>query len=157
MCCFDANGNVVPPDWTLFRLQFPQYEDPTAYPDALLDMYYDEVVCFVSCDGYNLRGPCRMMLMYLFVAHMMTLNAQAQRGKQGGFITSSTIDKVSVQKQAPPSANQFQWWLNQSPWGQQAATLLYLNTVGGDYIGGLPESAAFRRVGGLFIPGGRFF
>lgn len=151
MCC-DANGNPITPNWPLFRQQFPQYEDDTVYSDALLQMYWDEVLCFVSDKGYNLIGQCRLFLLNLFVAHMLTLNAQAQRGKQGGFITSSTIDKVSVQKVAPPSANQFQWWLNQTPWGQQAATMLYMATVGGDYIGGLPEQAAFRRVGGVFAP-----
>ena len=155
MCC-DANGNPIVPNWPLFRQQFPQFEDPNLYPDALLDMYWDEVICFVSDHGYQLVGKCRLFLLNLFVAHMLTLNAMAQRGKQGGFITSATIDKVSVQKQAPPSPNQFQWWLNQTPWGQQAAALLYLSTVGGDYIGGLPEAAAFRRVGGVFAPSAIF-
>lgn len=154
MCC-DANGNPIVPDWTVFRAMYPQFADVTKYPDALLDMYWDEVTCFVAIDGYNLIGRCRLLLLYLFVAHMMTISAQASKGKQGGFVTSSTIDKVSVSKTAPPSPDMFSWWLGQTPYGQQVVAMLEIYTVGGDYVGGSNEMGGFRRHDGVFLPAGR--
>lgn len=152
MCC-DAQGNKILPDWVTFRAQFPQYADPAKYPDTVLQMYWDEVTCFVSDENYGyLIGNCRLFLINLFVAHMMQLTMSQQRGKQGGFITSSTIDKVSVQKQAPPSPNQFSWWLNQTPYGAQALALLEASVVGGDLFGGSGELGGFRRSGGRFTP-----
>ena len=154
-CICDSSGNPILPDWTTYRLRFPQFADPTKYPDALLDMYWEEVTCFVSDANYgNIIGDCRLFLLQLLVAHMMTISAQAQAGKQGGFITSSTIDKVSVTRTAPPSPDMFSWWLGQTAYGQQVLTLLQIAVAGGDYVGGLGETAAFRRVGGIFFPGG---
>lgn len=156
MCC-SPSGIPIQPDFATFRLRFPQFADTTKYPDALLQMYWDEVTCFVSDANYgNIIGDCRLFLLQLFQAHMMILGQQAQMGKQGGFITSTTIDKVSVQKTAPPSADMFQWWLGQTPYGQQALTMMEIATAGGDYYGGLGETAGFRRVGGVFSPRGPF-
>lgn len=153
MCC-DDNGMPTQPDWVKFRLLCPQFADTTKYPDDILDLYWEQVLCIVNDDGYALRGNCRTILLYNLVAHFITVSLQAQRGKQGGFITSSTIDKVSVTKAAPPSPDMFQYWLGQTPYGQLVYTMLDLSTVGGDYVGGLGEIGGFRRAGGVFIPGG---
>lgn len=157
-CPCDGNGAPILPDWPLFRLQFPQFSDESKYPDVLLQMYWDEMTCFVSDANYGqIIGNCRLMLLNLFVAHMMTimLKAASSGGKQTGFKTSATIDKVSVSTAAPPSPNMFQYWLGLTPYGQAALAMLQINTAGGDYIGGLGEAAAFRRVGGVFFPGYR--
>lgn len=155
-CPCDGNGNPILPDWPLFRLQFPQFSDAVKYPDNLLQMYWDEMTCFVCDANYGqIIGRCRLFLLNLFVAHMMTimLKAAAGGGKQVGFKTSATIDKVSVSTAAPPAPNMFRYWLGLTPYGLAALAMLEANTVGGDYIGGLPETAGFRRVGGGFFPG----
>lgn len=154
-CMCDGSGNPILPDWTLFRAQFSIFADATKYPDILLQMYWDEVTCFVCDDNYGqILGNCRLFLINLFVAHMITLMQQAMQnpGQQSGFIASSTVDKVSVSYLAPPNPDAFHYWLNQTPFGQQALALLEVNTVGGDYVGGLGEAAGFRRINGMFFP-----
>lgn len=149
-----ACPTVLVPNWTVFRALYPQYADDTKYPDELFDVVWEQVTCMVSDVGYSgMIGDCRMMLMYNFVCHFLTLTQMgAQKGKQGGFITNSTIDKVSITKAAPPSPNMFYWWLGQTPCGQAALAMLEMASVGGDYIGGSGEIGAFRRVGGAFRP-----
>jgi hypothetical protein len=152
-----ADGTPILPNWPLFRQQFPVWADTTKYPDTLLQMYWDEVTCFVCDANYGqILGNCRLFLINLFVAHMMTLMQQAQQNPsgQGGFVTSSTVGQVSVSKLAPPSPDAFSYWLNQTPYGQQALALLDASTVGGDYIGGMGEIGGFRRINGIFFPQG---
>ena len=154
-CCITTqHGRVIKPSWGTFRAAYPQFGDETKYPDEYLDMVWEQVSCIVSAASYgNLLGDCRAFLLYGLVCHYLTLIQNGSRqGDQGGFITSSTIDKVSVTKAAPPSPNQFSWWLNQTPCGQMVLATMEAATAGGDYYGGSPEVGAFRRVGGLFRP-----
>lgn len=152
-----ACSRTLTPNWTVFRSLYPQFADDTKYPDELFEVVWEQVTCMVSDDGYSgLIGDCRMVLMYCFLCHFLTLAQQSAKGKQGGFITNSTIDKVSITKAAPPAPNMFHWWLGQTMCGQAALAMLEAASVGGDYIGGSPEVGAFRRVGGAFRPGGFF-
>jgi len=138
-------------DATLLRAQFPAFANTTTYPDALLEAYWDQATNFIDiCDYGMLAGKSRVFAINMMACHLIKIAANMQRNKQGGFVSSSTIDKVSVQKLAPPVANQWQWWLNQTPYGQQLLALLQVHTVGGIYVGGAPESGAFRKVGGFF-------
>lgn len=154
-CCTTSFGRKLEPNWEVFRKVFPQYEDTTKYPDELFETVWEQVVCMVSDASYGaILGDCRLMLLYGMLCHMLTLAQNgANKGKQGGFISSSTIDKVSVTKAAPPGTTMFAWWLGQTPCGQQVMAMLELASVGGDYIGGSGEMGAFRRVGGQFKPG----
>lgn len=149
------NGRKLEPNWVVFRKLFAQYSDEAKYPDELLDLVWEQVTCMVGDRAYgSMLGDCRIMLLYLFECHMLTLAQNgANRGKQGGFVTSSTIDKVSVTKAAPPSPTMFHWWLGQTPCGQQALAMLEVASAGGDYIGGSGELGGFRRIGGVFKPG----
>jgi hypothetical protein len=146
-----ACSRKLEPNWTVFRKLYKQYADEEQYPDELFEMVWEQVTCIVSDEGYSpMLGDCRMMLLYAMLCHFLTL-ANNTTG-QGGFVTNSTIDKVSVTKAAPPSPNMFYWWLGQTPCGQAALAMLEAAAVGGDYIGGGGEMAAFRRVGGVFRP-----
>ncbi|MNJ79317.1 hypothetical protein D3C77_772930 [compost metagenome] len=49
------------------------------------------------------------------------------------------------------------YWLGMTPYGMQLMALLKVCTGGGLYVGGLPERAAFRSVGGIFPRGGRLW
>lgn len=135
-----------------FRKLFPAFADTTRYPDTYIALYYEETLCFLQDGGCwgMLSGCCTTLARYMLIAHFIYLAANAARGKQGGFKTSASVDRVSVSYLAPPAQNMFSWWLGQSPYGQQLAALLELKGVGGTYIGGLPERTGFRKVGGTF-------
>lgn len=139
-------------DIPLFRLQFSAYSDAVKYPDSLIEMYWEEVKCFISDVNYGyLFGDCRLLAMNCLLAHFMKIGEDTAGGGNGlAFETSASIDGISVSQLAPPAPNMFKWWLAQTPYGQQLAALLSAKSVGGFYIGGSCETSAFRKYRGLF-------
>lgn len=143
---------TLEPNWETFRKLYPQFSSVVDYPEDVFVLMWENVTCIISDRSYGC--PCRLGMLYLLLAHMLTLIQNgAREGDQGGFITSSSIDKVSVSKAAPPAPNMFHYWLGSTPWGQQLLVQLRACSAGGYYVGGNGELAAFRRVGGQFIPG----
>lgn len=146
-----------------FRTRFPEYADINQYPYSTLKMYWGIATDFISqqaCPCRVLNGDSLKYATYLMQAHLLYLGTQRVQqmlvgagGTQGGFKTSATIDKVSVQYLAPPMdpGAGYQWWLCQTPYGQQLWALLDILAVGGFAVGGLPERSALRKVGGLFV------
>jgi len=138
-------------DITKFRTLFPEFADTTLFPGDLLQMYYDMGTCYVSDEDYGcLSGSCRVLALNFMTAHILKIGTGVTEGDDPGIVTSATVDKVSVSIQPPPQKDQYQWWLNQTPYGQQLLALLKAKSVGGLYVGGRPERAAFRKVGGYF-------
>lgn len=88
--------------------------------------------------------------LYLMTAHISALSVLIAAGESGQIVTGATIDKVSVTLQPPPEKNQWQWWLNQTPYGQQLLAILQAQSAGGFFIGGTPERAGFRSFGGRY-------
>lgn len=142
---------IITFDVAIFREQFPAFANETTFPDAMLQMYWDMATCYIS--DYNcgwLYGDCRRLAIDLMTAHLTALSVLIAAGQTPGLVQSATIDKVSVSLTPPPIPNQWQWWLALTPYGQQLLALLQVKSVGGFYIGGLPEGGAFRKVGGIF-------
>lgn len=145
---------IITFDVTAFRLMFPEFADATAYPDAVLQMYWDWATGYVSDVNYGwLNGANRALALNLLTAHLLQINGVIQSGQVPNLMQTATIDKVSVGLTPPPIPNQWQWWLNQSGYGQSLLALLQVQSVGGFWVGGSPQRAAFRNVGGVF-PGG---
>lgn len=142
-------------DADLFREQFPdQFPDPPN-TDAVLELYWDIAICYVSdIDEGALNGDCRRKTINYVVAHLITLAAKATVGQQPGFIESASIDKINITVQSFESKNQLAWWYNQTVYGQAAYAMLHAKGAGGGYLAsGLNELGGFRRAGGLFVPG----
>lgn len=138
-------------DVALFRQQFPAFANMTTFPDAMLQMYWDMATCYISDEDYGwLNDGCRQLAINLMTAHLTALSVLIAEGDTPGIVNSATIDKVSVSLTPPPIPNQWRWWLNNTPYGAQLLSLLAANSVGGFYIGGLPELSAIRKVGGIF-------
>lgn len=144
-------------DPAAFRKTFPAFANAACFSDEQLQMWFDIAAGYISvedCSCYMLAGPQRVIALNLMTAHMGYLFNLAITGDTPQVLVSATIDKVQVTVEPPESQSQFQWWLNTSPYGQQLNALLQLVSAGGVYIGGLPERAAIRRVGGGF--GGQY-
>lgn len=140
-------------DPAYFRKAFPAFGNDTCFSDEQLQMWFDIASAYISVQDnacFMLHGPQRVAALNLMTAHMGFLFNLAATGETPQILTSATIDKVSVTVEPPESNSQFQWWLNTSPYGQQLLALLMMVTAGGIYVGGLPERAAIRRVGGGF-------
>lgn len=144
---------VIAFDPAAFRLLFPEFGNKVCNPDVQLQLWFDLAASFIDTDDspcLMLAGTARVQALNLMTAHIGKLLEKNTDGEQGGFVTSATIDKVSVDVQPPPEKSQYAWWLNQTAYGSLLAALLSAVTVGGTFVGGRPERAAFRRVGGGF-------
>lgn len=141
-------------DVAAFRLAYPAFANPnTFYADATLQQYWNSAINYIS----NYSPNCSLfpvakqaLALNYMTAHLAELSNIIRCGNTPGMVTSATIDKVSVTLQPPPEVNQWQWWLNLTPYGQQLLALLQVASVGGMYFGGRPEIAAFRKTGGQF-------
>jgi hypothetical protein len=138
----------------LFREQYPAFQCTPPASDSVLQGYFDMATAYIS--NRNCRNYCylgRMSLaqqtqaLYLMTAHLGTIARSVYNNDAIGVMTQATVDKVSVTLEPPPALNQWQYWLNSTPYGQQLLALLQVISVGGYFVGGRPELAAFRRAG----------
>ncbi len=143
--------SVILFDVELFRTQCPEYADETKYPEALVELYWNQAILIMDDeDAGMLNGASRHFGLNMMVAHMLALSANIAKGKQGGFASAATVDKVFVKKMSPPAKGMLGWWLTQTPRGQELLVLLEVSTVGGTHVGGMPESSQFRKAYGVF-------
>jgi type II secretory pathway component PulM len=150
----------MPFDYSFFIAMFPEFSDTTQYPEVYIGIFWGVAQDFINGNDSccrMLRGESLKAAIAMMTAHLISLSreqANAPDGPgsvQGGFETSATIDKVSVATLAPPASNMWQWWLAKTPYGQMLAAILYVKSVGGFSVGGLPERTGFRKVGGVFL------
>lgn len=136
----------------LFRAQCPAYADTGQYPEALIQAYWTAATSFISNCTYGiLPVAARTLGINWMAAHLIAIAALVAAGQVPGIINSATIDKISVGLVEAPKPNQWQWFLNQTAYGQQLLALLQVNSVGGYIVGGSPVAQSFRGVGGPFL------
>lgn len=141
-------------DPAAFRALFPQFADPVKWPDAALSIQFGAATGYVSADTYgDMTVAARTNALYLMTAHLLALGviiAQNNYSGQVGVVQGAVVDHVQITLTPPPVKSQWQWWLNTTPYGAQLLGLLEAQAAGGFFVGGLPERAAFRKVGGVF-------
>lgn len=135
-----------------FRTMFPAFADDTAFPDATLQMYWDQATCYISDVGNygRLQGTCRQLVLNYMTAHIAQISVIIASGDTPNLATSASVGDVSVSMNPPPLTSQFGWWLSTTPYGQQALALLKVRSTGGWYTSASPELASFRKRGGTF-------
>lgn len=134
-----------------FRALYPEFKDTAQYLDVRLDATWEQATCFVSERNCGvMRGKCREQGLMLMLAHLLKLSCLIENGDAPTVISSSSIDKISVTLTPPPIGDAWEWWLQTTPYGAQLVALLAAFTAGGLWVGGSPEQAAFRGVGGRF-------
>lgn len=140
-------------DVAVFRLSFPEFANATTYPDAQLQMYWDNGTNYIySYDNSLIDGANLQLALNLMTAHLAKTFAMIAAGQTPAVMNSATEGSVSISMTPPPAKNMWQWWLATTPYGVQLMALLQSLVVGGLYIGGGGELGAFRRVGGNFYP-----
>ena len=138
-------------DVTQFRIDYPQFANPTNYPDALIENTFDTATCYIANSDYGyLSGDCRYKALTLITAHLLLLNTWINSNEVPGLVEQSKIDMIQLTLTAAPIKSQWAWWLSLTGYGQSLLALLTASSVGGMYIGGRPEQSAFRKVYGIF-------
>ena len=135
----------------VFRALFKAFANPVEFPDAAIQVTWDLATGYITDSTITARylgltAGQQVSALNLMTAHLMALNLAAAAGQATGLVQGATIDKVSVQLTPPPQVDQWQWWLNQTPYGQQLLGLLQVASAGGFfYAAGAPVVGTFRR------------
>lgn len=123
-------------DVAAFRVAFPQFASATTYPDLTLQGFWDVAILYVSDDADygRLQGGARARVLDLLTAHLAALSLAIAAGRTPGIVQGSAIDKVSVTLVPPPVKSDFEFWLQQTPYGAQLLAMLGVHSVGGWYV-----------------------
>ncbi len=147
---------IIPYNDDAFRALFPAYSPKTAqFLPAMIQVYWDTATAYVSdrtggCYTGGMSVAQQTLALNLMTAHLLTLSGLIQSGNTPGVTVGATIDKISVTLEPPPAPNQWQYWLNQTPYGQQLLALLQVASVGGFYAAsGVPGRAGFQFGNGM--------
>lgn len=115
----------------IFIGQFPEFQDNENI-DLMLSkavLYFERNTCFCNLDN--------QYLAFLLTAHLLTINKNILSGDtSGGIQTSASIDKISVSIAPPPYSDGWEYWLNQTPYGQELLAYINIKVVTPGYIGG---------------------
>ena len=137
----------------LFREQFPQFEDTTAFPTAQLDGWWVMGTAYINQNnGYpwDFNSKQLQLAMDLMCAHLAASFTLINAGIPSVIVQGSSEGSVSVTLVAPPSKTAYGWWLSTTPYGKQLRALLKVVANVGLYVGGSAENFGFRRAGGIF-------
>lgn len=140
-----------------FRLDFPFFKDETFYTDDDIRASWKGATFLIyPCDNWLISGAKLQYALELMTAHLLYMmlgdgtTVPDGGGTVGGMITSASEGSVSVSMQTPTVSSFDEYLLSQSKWGLLLLALFEGLTVGGFTIGGSPETAAIRDVGGMF-------
>ena len=125
-------------DVSSFRARFKAFSSVTTYPNTTIETTWNTSTIYIS-DVINEFFPSDKLELALqqMTAHLLTISDKlTSSSKQMGIVASSTIGSVSVSMVAPKQVSEWEFWLNQTPYGQQLLALLNTVTAGGFYIGG---------------------
>ncbi len=135
-------GSVISVSVDGMRSQLPYFADATKYPDAVLTVDLDNAQNYISPLNFGpLRDNSRVYAVYLMAGHLQLLRERLNAGQTGvGIQTAASVDKVSVTLTPPPIKEQYDYWLNLTPFGAELLFLLGSVTGAGWYIGGSDEN-----------------
>lgn len=140
-------------DITIFRSQYPAFINVIKYPDATIQRAFDMSEIFIKNETNCLLDTKALTtILYLMTAHLLQIETNTLKNGNGsnGVITSAAIDKISVTIADPQSKTAWQYFMNQSIYGQELLALFSMLSIGGFYFGGKPETVPFRKVGGFY-------
>lgn len=126
-------------DITEFRQMFtPQFDDTAKYPDAKINLAWNEVSCYMSLESSGcglLSGGCRKIAAYMLLAHLLMMS-QNNKPKPGRRVNSATEGSVSVSYEVATGNNPFWNFLNDSEYGRKFLALLSAKASRGLFISG---------------------
>lgn len=129
MSCLEYTAEV-------FKGQFPEFANTDN-----VELYINRALLYIS-PYTNLCKGRKQYVVFLLAAHLLALQDNINNGENtGGLQTGASIDKVSVSIAPPPFTDGFEYWLNQTIYGQQLLAFIDMVTALPSYIGG-----SFNRV-----------
>jgi len=132
-----------------WRARFPAFSNLN---DAQVGIAWDMATSYIAdYDNFMLSDKRLQLALDLMTAHISQIRMNSSSGGGvSGVMTSATEGSVSIGYAPPPFKNGFQAWLAYTPYGMELWALISGALAGGIYVGGKPETTAFRDVGGRF-------
>ena len=132
---------------TEFRQAFPEFANTTKYPDAYVNRHLSVAQLYISSQNFFLRPNVRKLAIQYMAAHLMYLETTDANGNfvawsdnaTGGAITSSHIGDVSVTLHPPVATEEWELWLEATPYGKMLLALLQLQRPAFLYKVGRPN------------------
>lgn len=129
-----------------FREGFPEFADTTKFPDGYITRHINTAKIFISDINAIIKPAVRKLAIEYMTAHLMALeNVDATGNFVGwndsatsGAITSSHIGDVSVTVQPPIATEEWELWLEATPYGKMLLALLELQVPKAFYVPGKP-------------------
>lgn len=118
-----------------FLQDFPEFVNKEV---NVLNSFITQAGCYVSTNNVGvLRNDCRKLAIELMVGHLVTIQDRMNNGQTAtGQVASTSIDAVSVSLVAPPNKDQYEYWLNLTPYGQRLLALYMAKAPAGLYMVG---------------------
>lgn len=128
-------------DVALFRSQFPEFAEETAFPDAQVSFWLTIATTRLNATRW---GALLDAGLALYMAHNLSLarqNAKAAAfggviGQNTGPMASKTVDKVSATYDTKASTNEGDGHYNLTDYGTRFMELVRLAGMGGLQLGG---------------------
>lgn len=134
-------------DVAAFQTAFPAFqESPTGAVQVWVDIVQESAMGSWFCS----TRQTQQQLIVAHVGYLLTNADSVGNSQGGGAIVSGTEGSVSASFAPPPIKDGLEYYLSGSVYGQMLWAMLNVSSAGGDYVGGLPERHAFRKVGGTF-------
>lgn len=111
-----------------FRADFPEFNDPTKYPDTQVDLWLTVAVQLVNAERW---GPLTDLALELVAAHHLVIGARDQQaaavggvpGQMTGPQSSKSVDKVSASYDTGAATIDGAGFWNLTSYGVRFATL----------------------------------
>lgn len=139
---------LIPFSVTDFRALFtPAFDANPPYSNAYLQAWAAVATSYISNNAYcnGMSAAQTALAINYMTAHLVTAAQNAASGGTSAIELSATIDKISVSNQPMPAPNQWQYWLQTTPYGQMLLALLQVAAAGGRMINGYPVFNSLRR------------
>lgn len=125
-----------------FRQAFPEFNNVTTYPDALIQRFLTQAQAYISTQTFVISDDIRLLLIQLMAAHLITLSeidpqthTVSSMGTVAGAEVSASVGGVSVTKQLQISKNSLEQWLQSTGYGQQYLAILSAHNIGFYFLG----------------------
>lgn len=130
-----------------FREGFPEFSNATKYKDAYITRQINTAEIFISDKNYLIRPEVRKLAIEYMTAHLIYLENLDANGNfvgwddsaTSGAVTSSHIGDVSVSLQPPIATEEWELWLEATPYGKMLLALLELQVPKALYYPGRPN------------------
>jgi hypothetical protein len=134
-------------DIAAFQAAYPAFANAFT---ASIQNWVNIVLGSSMASWFNSTSVTQQQLIVAHIGYLLTNANTIGNSQGGGAVTNATEGSVSASFVAPPVKDGLEYYLSSSTYGQMLWAMLNVSAAGGQYIGGMPERHAFRKVRGSF-------